>query len=89
MLRRTKEILCGASGNEDSRLPDKEAILHEIKLEGDELQVYEKLFAMSREAMISYMTGKEDGVSRREVLGANAGDNGAVKTATLFTMLLR
>ena len=56
LLRRTKCQKSNVTGKAIVELPKKSVVEHSISLADSERQVYDKVFAFSQEAMMSYMT---------------------------------
>jgi len=75
LLRRTKSQNSNVTGKALVDLPSKNTKEHSIKLTDSERKVYDKVFAFSQEAMMSYMrryVDKDDSESPRNKKNSHA-----------------
>ena len=87
LLRRTKCQHSNVTGKAIVELPSKSTKEHSIKLTDSERKVYDKVFAFSQEAMMSYMrryVDKDDSMSPRDKKNSHvsAGSNNGIPCDT-------
>ena len=85
LLRRTKCQTSNVTGKALVELPNKSTREHSIKLTEAERKVYDKVFAFSQEAMMSYMrryVDKDDSMSPKKDSHVSAGSNNGIPCDT-------
>ena len=90
LLRRTKDQTSNVTGEKLVNLPEKVIIEHKFKLNNDEKEIYDKVFAFAAGALANYM---DQAQQRRdeEIFGRRAagGTGDDVKVHQLLVLLLR